>query len=76
MTTYLDPTKETFGRFKDLPTNDGPIHMLNLVRLHEKAIYPDGRTASGQEAYRAYADAAARCSSVWAARRSGSARRS
>ena len=57
MTTYLDPTKETFGRFKDLPTNDGPIHMLNLVRLHEKAIYPDGRTASGQEAYRAYADA-------------------
>ena len=56
MTTYLDPTKETFGRFKDLPTDDGAIHMLNLVRLRAKAIYPDGRDASGRDAYRAYAD--------------------
>lgn len=54
MTGYIDPTKETFGRFKDLPT-DRPIHMLNLVRLHEKAVYPDGRESSGLEAYRAYA---------------------
>lgn len=54
MTGYVDPTKETFARFKDLPTADGPIHMLNLVRLREKAAYPDGRDVSGREAYRAY----------------------
>ena len=54
MTGYIDPTKETFGRFKDLPT-DKPIHMLNLVKLREKAAYPDGRESSGLDAYRAYA---------------------
>lgn len=54
MTGYIDPTKETFGLFKDLPTNDGPIHMLNLVKLREAAVYPDGRKATGREAYRAY----------------------
>jgi uncharacterized protein (DUF1330 family) len=32
-----------------------PIHMLNLVRLRERAIYPDGRERSGAEAYAAYA---------------------
>ena len=53
MDGYVDPTKESFGRFKDLPT-DRPIHMLNLVRLRAEAAYPDGRKASGLEAYRAY----------------------
>ena len=28
--------------------------MLNLVRLRERASYPDGRSASGVEAYAAY----------------------
>lgn len=28
--------------------------MLNLVRLREQAAYPDGRKASGLDAYRAY----------------------
>ena len=28
--------------------------MLNLVRLRERAAYPDGRAASGAEAYAAY----------------------
>ena len=28
--------------------------MLNLVRLRERAAYPDGREASGADAYRAY----------------------
>ena len=51
---HVDPTKERFGAFKDLP-QDEPIHMLNLVRLHEKAAYPDGREATGREAYQAYA---------------------
>ena len=54
MDGFIDPTKETFARFKDLPT-DRPIHMLNLVRLRAEAAYPDGRRASGLEAYRAYA---------------------
>jgi uncharacterized protein (DUF1330 family) len=53
MTGYVDPTKETFAAFR---ANDrpGPIHMLNLVRLRERAAYPDGREASGAEAYEAY----------------------
>ena len=53
MTGHIDPTKEDFALFKDLP-RDEPIHMLNLVKLREKAAYPDGRQASGLEAYRAY----------------------
>jgi hypothetical protein len=32
----------------------GPIHMLNLVRLRDHAAYPDGRVATGAEAYGAY----------------------
>lgn len=50
---HVDPTKETFARFcrDDRP---GPIQMLNLVRLRERAAYPDGREASGAEAYAAY----------------------
>ena len=31
-----------------------PIHMLNLVRLRAQAAYPDGRKATGAEAYAAY----------------------
>jgi uncharacterized protein (DUF1330 family) len=53
MTNYIDPTKEDFALFKELP-RDEPIHMLNLVKLREKAAYPDSRQASGLEAYRAY----------------------
>src|SRR5260221_10307860 len=50
---HIDPTKEVFAQFR---ANDrpGPIHMLNLVRLREQAAYPDGRKASGAEAYAAY----------------------
>ena len=53
MTGFVDPTKETFAAFRadDRP---GAIHMLNLVRLRERAAYPDGRAASGAEAYAAY----------------------
>lgn len=54
MSGYVDPTKESFGLFKDLP-RDHPVHMLNLVRLRERAAYPDGRDVSGRDAYRAYA---------------------
>jgi uncharacterized protein (DUF1330 family) len=50
---HIDPTKEVFAQFR---ANDrpGPIHMLNLVRLRREAAYPDGRKATGAEAYAAY----------------------
>ncbi len=53
MNGHIDPTKERFAEFKDLP-RDEPIHMLNLVKLRAKAAYPDGREATGLEAYRTY----------------------
>ena len=50
---HIDPTREVFAQFRadDRP---GPIHMLNLVRLRAHAAYPDGRQATGAEAYAAY----------------------
>ncbi|MDA7949658.1 MAG: DUF1330 domain-containing protein [Hyphomicrobiaceae bacterium] len=53
MTGFIDPTKETFGAFRK-NDRDGPVHMLNLVRLRDKAAYPDGRDMSGADAYAAY----------------------
>jgi len=53
MAHYVDPTKERFALFRDLPRT-GPIHMLNLVRFRARAAYPDGRETSGREAYAAY----------------------
>jgi uncharacterized protein (DUF1330 family) len=50
---FIDPTKEAFAAFR-AADREGPVHMLNLVRLRERASYPDGRTASGAEAYAAY----------------------
>lgn len=49
---------DDFRAFRD---NDrpGPIHMLNLVKLRDKAEYEDGRQASGIEAYRAYGEESA-----------------
>jgi len=53
MDQYIDPTKEQFKEFRER-TRPGPIHMLNLVRLRDRAQYPDGREATGAEAYAAY----------------------
>lgn len=53
MTGYVDPTRETFAAFR-ADDREGPIHMLNLVRLKAAAAYPDGRAATGAEAYAAY----------------------
>ena len=50
---YIDPTREVFAQFR-ANNREGPIHMLNLVRLRKEAAYPDGRKASGTEAYAAY----------------------
>ena len=55
---YVDPTKEQFAHFRAL-NRSGKIHMLNLVRLRTTARYEDGRSVTGEEAYDAYADAAA-----------------
>lgn len=53
MSGHIDPSKEQFALFKDLP-RQGTIHMLNLVRLRARAAYPDGREVSGLDAYKAY----------------------
>jgi uncharacterized protein (DUF1330 family) len=58
LTGSVDPLRAQFEAFKALP-RDQPIHMLNLIRLKEKAEYPPehpdhGKDISGLEAYRAY----------------------
>jgi len=54
MTGFIDPTREQFAAFR-LSQRPGPIQMLNLVRLRDRAEYPDRRDSSGADAYRAYA---------------------
>lgn len=53
MTGHIDPEREAFKLFKELP-RDEPIQMLNLLRLRDKAAYPDGRDVSGFDAYKTY----------------------
>lgn len=53
MSDYVDPTRERFGLFKDLP-REGNIHMLNLIELNDTAEYQDGTLVTGREAYNAY----------------------
>src|SRR5258707_12745077 len=50
---HTDPTMEVFAQCR-ANDREGPTHMLNLVRLREQAPYPDGRKATGWEAYAAY----------------------
>jgi len=52
---HIDPTREAFDAFKALP-RDTPILMLNLIRLKETAVYDNGDTCSGAEAYRRYGE--------------------
>lgn len=59
MTDYIDPSPENWQKFKDLP-RDTPIHMLNLIKFHDLAQYPEGhpdhgRGVTGRAAYRKYA---------------------
>ncbi|MEM6808442.1 MAG: DUF1330 domain-containing protein [Pseudomonadota bacterium] len=54
MSEHIDPTRDQFNAFKDLP-RDTPILMLNLIRYREVADYGDGSgDVSGAEAYRRY----------------------
>mgnify|MGYP000866665820 CR=1 FL=1 len=57
---YVDPTRDAFRAFRSL-NGEGEIHMLNLVRLRQTAVYPQqharhGQAVSGEEAYRAYGE--------------------
>ena len=53
MTGHVDPSRERFRAFRDLPRK-GALHMLNLVRFRDQAVYEDARKATGAEAYAAY----------------------
>lgn len=58
MTGYIDPSRENWQAFKDLP-RDRPIHMLNLIKFRELAEYPEGhpnhgKGLTGREAYAIY----------------------
>ena len=50
---YTSFGKEGFAAFR-ANNRSGPVHMLNLIRLRDKADYPDGRQVTGAEAYAAY----------------------
>ena len=63
MTAYIDPSRENWSVFKDLP-RDTPIRMLNLIKFRDKAAYPEGHPLhgaglSGKEAYARYKEAIA-----------------
>ena len=53
MRRYVDPERDQFDAFKALP-RDVPVMMLNLVLFRDRASYPDGRDATGADAYAAY----------------------
>ncbi len=53
MSGHIDLTKERFIAHRD-NERDGVVHLLNLLRLRERAAYPDGQMATGAEAYRTY----------------------
>ena len=45
--SYIDPSRAAFDLFKSLP-RDTPLNMLNLVRFHNLAVYPDGHEHAGK----------------------------
>lgn len=58
MTGYVDPSRDNWQAFKDLP-RDRPIHMLNLIKFRDLAEYPEGhpnhgKGLTGREAYEIY----------------------
>ena len=54
MSGNVDPTREQFRSLME-SSDQGPVWMLNLIRLRKKARYEDEREASGRDAYAAYA---------------------
>lgn len=55
---YVDPTREGFKALAQMPIQ-GPLHMLNLIKLRARASYEDGRDITGAEAYAQYGQASA-----------------
>lgn len=58
MAGHVDPSRENWQTFKDLPRGT-PIHMLNLIKLRDLAEYPEGHALHGKgltgaEAYAIY----------------------
>ena len=53
MSGNINPDRTQFEAFKNLP-RDTPVNMLNLVRVKEIAVYPDGSERPGREAYASY----------------------
>ena len=58
--SYVDPTREQFGAMMKLP-EEGAVHMLNMLRFRDKAIYEPGhplaeKGLSGAEAYAHYGE--------------------
>lgn len=53
MSGNIDPTRDQFSAMMKLES-DGPIWMLNLIRLRKNAKYEDKRNATGAEAYAVY----------------------
>ncbi|UTW56889.1 DUF1330 domain-containing protein [Kordiimonas sp. SCSIO 12610] len=58
LTGYVDPTREAFELFKNLP-RDVPVNMINFLRFRKHARYEDGHelagnNLSGAEAYANY----------------------
>lgn len=53
MNKHTSFTREAFAAFRadDRP---GPVQMLNLIRLHEEAQYPEGPRGNGADAFAAY----------------------
>ena len=47
---HVDLVKEQFFALRD-SKHEGGVHLLNLIRLRDRADYPDGRKTSGIEAY-------------------------
>ena len=50
---YVGFDGEQFRVFRDV-SDDGPLHMLNLIKFHDVVTYPDGTIMSGRDAYRNY----------------------
>lgn len=60
---HVDPDRAQWEAFKALP-RDAPVHMLNLVRLRDRAAYPPGRAEAergltGADAYALYGEGTA-----------------
>jgi uncharacterized protein (DUF1330 family) len=53
MSGYVDLSKERFTAFRE-NRREGVVHLLNLINLRDRADYPDGREATGIQAYQAY----------------------